>query len=98
MVFFLAFAPLPVQAQDVARDPARDLEIRATFQRQVPCPSNQRSNGPCPGYEVTYVRPLCSGGSNTVGNLQWQALMPGKPVQPAQADRSAPSITILPCS
>ena len=75
LLLVLLFAPLAFSAQDTARY----AEIRSTFQRQVPCPSTQRSSGPCPGYEVTYVRPLCSGGADTVGNLKWQAVPPAKP-------------------
>lgn len=104
IVLVLALVPACVLAQSSAGDPApvrdavRDSEIRATFQRQVPCPSNQRSSGPCPGFEVMHVRPLCSGGSNTVGNLQWQALPPLKPGQPERSAALTALTPPAPCS
>ena len=100
IVFVLALLPACVLAEAAAGDPAsaRDSEIRATFQRQVPCPSNQRSSGPCPGFEVAHVRALCEGGSNTVGNLQWQALPLVKPGQPERSTGLTPLTPLAPCS
>lgn len=85
----------------LAQDPVRDADMRSTFQRQVPCPANQRSIGPCPGYEVIYIRHPCSGGSRTVGNLKWQELVPVRPGQVSKSeDASAPQTitTVAPCT
>lgn len=41
------------------------------FKRQNPCPSTQLRRGACPGYQVDHVQPLCSGGPDTVANMQW---------------------------
>lgn len=100
IVFVLALLPAFVLTEAVASDPAsaRNNEIRATFQRQVPCPSNQRSSGPCPGFEVAHVRPLCEGGSNTVGNLQWQALPRVMQGQPERSNALIPLTPLAPCS
>jgi len=90
-------APLPVIAQDLVRD----AKIRGTFQRQVPCPANQLPIGPCPGYEVTYVRSLCSGGSRSVGNLKWQALAPVRPGDLAKSEDPLTPQTVIaeePCN
>ena len=41
------------------------------FKRHNPCPSTQLRRGSCPGFEVDHVQPLCSGGPDTVANMQW---------------------------
>lgn len=50
---------------------ARDRSVRAEFVRQVPCPATGKTSGPCPGYEVDHITPMCRGGPDTVANLQW---------------------------
>lgn len=51
---------------------ARDLSARAEFQRLNPCPANGARRGPCPGYVVDHVVPLCAGGADAPRNMQWQ--------------------------
>jgi hypothetical protein len=51
----------------------RSPRARAAFQEQVPCPSNGRRYGPCPGYIVDHITPLCLGGADAHANMQWQA-------------------------
>ena len=52
--------------------PYRSSTARAEFQRATPCPANGNRRGPCPGYVVDHVVPLCAGGPDHPGNLQWQ--------------------------
>lgn len=51
---------------------ARSHAARAEFQRQHPCPANGAQRGPCHGYVVDHVIPLCAGGGDTPANMQWQ--------------------------
>lgn len=50
-----------------ARSPA---EVRA-FRAENPCPATSRRSGPCPGWEVDHIRPLCAGGLDKPSNMQW---------------------------
>lgn len=51
---------------------ARDRSARRAFHRSNPCPSTGRTSGACPGYVVDHVVPLCAGGADEIGNMQWQ--------------------------
>ena len=53
-----------------ARSHRSAAEVLA-FKRHNPCPSTQLRRGACPGFEVDHVQPLCSGGPDTVENMQW---------------------------
>ena len=57
---------------------SRDPGARRAFQKTHPCPSTGRTSGPCPGFVVDHVRPLCAGGSDTPANMQWQSLEESK--------------------
>ncbi|WP_242499952.1 HNH endonuclease signature motif containing protein [Methylibium sp. Pch-M] len=50
---------------------ARSRAVRAEFQRQTPCPSTGATRGACPGHQADHVQPLCAGGKDEPGNLQW---------------------------
>jgi hypothetical protein len=50
----------------------RSASARAAFAREYPCPATGRSRGPCPGYVVDHVVPLCAGGADHPSNMQWQ--------------------------
>lgn len=56
-----------VSAYAADRSPA----VRSEFQRQTPCPSTGAHRGACPGYQADHVQPLCAGGKDEPGNLQW---------------------------
>lgn len=43
-----------------ARIPRSSAAV-AEFKRQNPCPINSARRGPCPGYEVDHIGPLCAG-------------------------------------
>lgn len=57
---------------------ARSTSIRAEFQRHTPCPSTGAPRGRCPGYVVDHITPLCAGGADHPGNLQWQTVHAAK--------------------
>lgn len=56
----------------------RSAAQRAAFQRTTPCPANNSERGPCPGYVVDHVIPLCAGGADSPSNMQWQTIAEGK--------------------
>lgn len=55
----------PVDASE--RSKAR----RAEFVRTVPCPETGITRGPCPGWQVDHITPLCAGGADRAENMQW---------------------------
>ena len=57
--------------------PARSGAARAAFQRANPCPSTGRPAGPCAGYVVDHIVPLCAGGADAPVNMQWQTAADG---------------------
>ena len=64
----LALLALSIGAE--ARIQRSAAEVSA-FKRDNPCPATDLRRGPCKGYEVDHVQPLCSGGPDTVANMQW---------------------------
>lgn len=56
----------------------RDRAARADFMRQTPCPATGERRGPCPGFVVDHIVPLCAGGLDGPGNMQWQDEATGK--------------------
>lgn len=55
-------------AAGTPRDPATVRAFRATH----PCPLTGKTTGPCNGWVVDHMYPLCAGGTDTVDNMQWQ--------------------------
>lgn len=49
----------------------RNSEVLREFQRQTPCPATQSTTGPCPGWQIDHIEPLCAGGADRLENLQW---------------------------
>lgn len=54
-------------AQPIERSQA---EVRA-FRAENPCPATGRRSGPCKGWAVDHIRPLCAGGLDKPSNMQW---------------------------
>ena len=48
------------------------------FKAAHPCPVTHKARGPCPGYVVDHVVPLCAGGHDRPANMQWQSLADAK--------------------
>src|ERR1035437_7984987 len=48
------------------------------FKNAHPCPTTGRARGPCPGYVVDHVKPLCAGGADHPSNMQWQTVVKAK--------------------
>jgi len=52
----------------------RSSKAKAEFQRLHPCPRNGATRGRCPGYDIDHIEPLCAGGPDVPGNMQWLTL------------------------
>ena len=48
------------------------------FRAAHPCPATGQARGPCPGYVVDHVTPLCAGGPDHPQNMQWQTVEAAK--------------------
>lgn len=44
------------------------------FKKANPCPATGLTTGPCPGYVVDHIHPLCHCGEDTPRNMQWQKI------------------------
>lgn len=51
----------------------RSASARADFKRTNPCPSTGDRRGPCPGYMIDHIIPLCADGPDHPANMQWQS-------------------------
>ncbi len=56
----------------------RDPSQKYAFRKTNPCPSTGAQRGPCKGYVVDHVIPLCAGGPDRPSNMQWQTVEAGK--------------------
>jgi hypothetical protein len=72
----------PKSITGVARDEhgrfKRSEAVKDQFKRQHPCPATGKSSGPCPGYVIDHVVPLCASGPDAAYNMQWQTLEQSK--------------------
>ncbi len=57
-------------AATIGRSPR---EVRA-FRVQQACPATHLHHGPCPGWHVDHIIPLCAGGEDRPPNMQWIAV------------------------
>lgn len=69
-------AIMPALSACAAAD--RSAAQRAAFVRENPCPETGQPRGPCPGYVVDHITPLCAGGADKPSNMQWQTVEAGK--------------------
>ena len=65
-------------AQDADAKILRSSSAKAEFKRLQLCPSTGRPRGACPGYIIDHVVPLCAGGPDDPGNMQWQTVEAAK--------------------
>lgn len=56
----------------------RSPAVRAAFVKANPCPATSEPRGPCPGWVVDHITPLCAGGADAAHNLQWQTVADAK--------------------
>ena len=52
----------------------RSSKAKAAFQRSNPCPFNGAILGRCPNHDIDHIEPLCAGGPDVPGNMQWISL------------------------
>lgn len=50
----------------------RDRNQVRLFRSTHPCPATQHTSGACAGWVVDHIKPLCAGGLDAPGNMQWQ--------------------------
>lgn len=50
---------------------SRDASVLHQFRKAHPCPATGKIKGACPGWQIDHIVPLCAGGADAVGNLQW---------------------------
>lgn len=73
------FAVLAVLGQDPAEaSESRSYRAKRDFRLENPCPSTGKARGPCAGYVVDHVVPLCAGGPDEPANMQWQEVSEAK--------------------
>jgi hypothetical protein len=70
---FAFAAALIALTNEACADAHRSSAVRAAFERGYPCPPNGNRRGPCPGFVVDHVVPLCAGGRDDTDNMRWQA-------------------------
>lgn len=73
----ICLAALALFASDAAPAP-RSHSAKAAFQRLYHCPATDKPRGPCPGYIIDHVVPLCAGGADDPLNMQWQTVADAK--------------------
>lgn len=56
----------------------RSAAAKAAFRHAHLCPATALSRGPCPGWVVDHVVPLCAGGPDRPDNMQWQTVAAAK--------------------
>lgn len=82
LLFACAVPPAPSSCSPALRDEsgriARNHTAVAQFKRLNPCPANGARSGPCPGYVVDHVIPLCHCGADEPSNMQWQTVEEAK--------------------
>ena len=58
--------------------PKATLRQQELFAKRHPCPASGKVQATCPGYVVSYVKPLCAGGVDRVSNMQWRTIADAK--------------------
>lgn len=56
----------------------RSSAAKHTFRVEHPCPATSHARGPCRGYVVDHISPLCAGGADHPNNMQWQSVVDAK--------------------
>lgn len=50
----------------------RSEAVKDAFKHSHPCPTTGKTSGPCPGYVIDHIVPLCASGPDAAYNMQWQ--------------------------
>jgi hypothetical protein len=50
----------------------RSQSAKVEFKLSHPCPATGARRGPCHGYVIDHVKPLCAGGADRPENMAWQ--------------------------
>jgi hypothetical protein len=74
----LLVSALSVGAQAAPEKPHRSSAAVRQFKAVQPCPETGDRRGACPGWVVDHVVPLCAGGADDPGNMQWQTVAEAK--------------------
>lgn len=51
---------------------AQKSDPQSDFRQVQPCPSTGRSTGSCPGWKITYIKPLECRGKDEPANMRWR--------------------------
>ncbi|ATQ70277.1 HNH endonuclease [Methylosinus trichosporium OB3b] len=65
-------APLAIGSDSARAKSARSGWARLAFRHAQHCPATGRRSGPCPGWIIDHIEPLCAGGADAPANMQWQ--------------------------
>jgi hypothetical protein len=76
LIFVVSLAMLAAGPADAKTH--RSASAKAEFKRANLCPSTGKPRGGCPGYVIDHVIPLCAGGPDAPGNMQWQTTSDAK--------------------
>lgn len=72
LILFAALAFGTLSALARAEPTPRSPRTVVLFKRLHPCPATDLPRGPCPGWIVDHVIPLCARGKDDPSNMQWQ--------------------------
>lgn len=71
-------AALALQTAPADARQERSSAAKREFRSAHPCPSSEKKRGPCPGYVIDHIEPLCAGGPDRSSNMQWQTIEEAK--------------------
>ena len=75
---FISLSLALVMAPHFSEAAKRSYSAKREFRDGHPCPSTNSTKGPCAGYVIDHIMPLCAGGADSPLNMQWQTVEDGK--------------------
>lgn len=99
----IAFADVNEVLRDKDGKIVRSYTAKKQFAIAHPCPLNGKRVMSCKGYVIDHIKPLCAGGDDLPGNMQWQTIEESKAkdvgekrqcalIRKANASSSAPAL------